>query len=133
MFQNGNDKLLSRAWLIDPAETQANVVSTSKIKGEKEPWNGEYYASYGSSRSWEDTRNFGFISGGGGRWYSQTLKLLSPGDRVWVNIPKVGYVGVGRVAEGMKPLSEFAVWTDTGERPVLDVLRDARSLPTVCR
>ena len=27
---------------------------------------------------------YGFVSGGGGSWYSQTLKLLSPGDLVWV-------------------------------------------------
>ncbi len=40
VFQNGNEQLLSRAWLIDPSETQANVVSTSKTKGEKQPWNG---------------------------------------------------------------------------------------------
>lgn len=124
VFQNGSEQLLSRAWLIDPTETQANVVSTSKIKGQKEPWNGEYYVSYGSSRSWEDARKYGFISGGGGRWYSQTLKLLSPGDRVWVNIPKIGYVGVGRVAEGMESLNEFAVQTDAGKQPVLDVLRN---------
>ncbi len=126
VFQNGNEQLLSRAWLIDPSETQANVVSTSKTKGEKQPWNGEYYVSYGDSRSWEDAREYGFIGGGGGRWYSQTLKLLSPGDRVWVYIPKVGYVGVGRVTEEVKPLNEFIVRTKTGERPVLDVLsRDA--------
>ena len=42
VFQDGNQKLLSRAWLIDPAETQANVVSTAKFGGEKKPWNGEY-------------------------------------------------------------------------------------------
>ena len=39
----------------------------------------------------------GFISGGGGRWYSKTLFMLNPGDRVWVNIPGVGYVGVAEV------------------------------------
>ena len=127
MFQNGDEQLLSRAWLIDPTETQANVISTSKIKGEKEPWNGEFYVSYGSSRSWADARKYGFISGGGGRWYSQTLRRLSPGVRVWVNIPKVGYVGGGRVTEEMQPLGEFVVRTDKGERPVVDVLRDADS------
>lgn len=72
---------MSRAWLIDPGETQANVASTTAGKGDKEPWNGEFYVSFGdaASRSWEDARRFGFISGGGGNWYSQTLKLLSPG------------------------------------------------------
>ncbi len=41
------------------------------------------YVSFGdmSSRSWADALPYGFISAGGGSWYSQTLKLLSPGDR----------------------------------------------------
>ena len=127
VFQHGGDQLLSRAWLIDPGETQANVASSTKAQGEKEPWNGEYYVSFGdlSSRSWEDARRFGFISAGGGSWYSQTLKLLSPGDRVWVKIPKTGYVGVGRVEETVRPVNEFKLQTPTGERPALDVLRHA--------
>lgn len=127
VFQHDGERLLSRAWLIDPGETQANVVSTTKGKGEKEPWNGEYYVSYGptTSRSWEDARQYGFISAGGGSWYSQTLKLLSPGDRVWVKIPKTGYVGVGRVMETAQPISDFEVQTNEGPRPALDVLSHA--------
>jgi hypothetical protein len=72
VFQNGNQQLLSRAWLIDPGETQANVAVTTTTRGAKEPWNGEYYVSFGdmSSRSWEDARKFGFVSAGGGSWYS---------------------------------------------------------------
>lgn len=127
VFQYGDEQLLSRAWLIDPGETQANVASTTKGKGEKEPWNGEYYVSFGdmSWRSWEDARQYGYISAGGGSWYSQTLKLLSPGDRVWVKIPKTGYVGVGRVTEAVRPIKEFTVKTPTGDRPALDVLKHA--------
>jgi hypothetical protein len=127
VFQHGPDQLLSRAWLIDPGETQANVTAT-KAKGEKEPWNGEYYVSFGGSdRSWDDARKYGFISAGGGSWYSQTLKLLSPGDRVWVKIPKVGYVGVGVVRESVVPMAEFRVKTEDGERSALDVLQFADS------
>ncbi|WCM93156.1 endonuclease NucS [Acidovorax sp. NCPPB 2350] len=127
VFEHGADKLLSRAWLIDPGETQANVASTSIVKGDKEPWNGEFYVSYGdaASRSWQDARRFGFISGGGGSWYSQTLKLLSPGDRVWVKIPKKGYVGVGTVLESVQPVNDFKVQTETGEQPALLVLKHA--------
>jgi hypothetical protein len=77
-----------------------------------------------SGRSWEDARRYGYISGGGGSWYSQTLKLLSPGDRVWVNIPKTGYVGVGRVVEPAQPASEFTVETDAGTRLAIDVITD---------
>ena len=127
VFQYGSDQLLSRAWLIDPRETQANVSATTKVKGEKEPWNGEFYVSFGdiSSRSWDDAVKYGFISAGGGSWYSQTLKLLSPGDRVWVKIPKTGYVGVGIVKESVQAVNEFQVETPDGERPCLEVLQHA--------
>jgi len=121
IFQVGDQQLLSRSWLLDPVQTQVNAVSTSE--GHNEPWNGEFYCSFGdsASRSWDDAREFGFISGGGGAWYSKTLQLLSPGDRVWVNIPQQGYVGVGRVLGTSTPANEFKVMQDGEERPVLKV------------
>jgi hypothetical protein len=122
VFEHEGRQLLSRAWLIDPGETQANVAVSTKAKGAKEPWNGEYYVSFGGDCTWDDARTYGFISAGGGRWYSQTLQMLSPGDRVWVKIPKSGYVGVGRVTESVLPVSEFTVPTPHGDRPCLDVL-----------
>lgn len=127
VFEHGDNKLLSRAWLIDPGETQVNVASTTPAKAEKEPWNGEFYVSYGcaASRSWEDACRYGYISAGGGSWYSKTLKLLSPGDRVWVKIPQKGYVGVGRVLEAVQPVMDFTVQTESGERPALEVLKHA--------
>lgn len=123
VFRHNDDLLLSRAWLIDPSETQANVVSTTRARGEKEPWNGEFYVSYGH-RSWDDAREYGFISAGGGRWYSKTLDMLTPGDRIWVKIPKTGYVGVGRVVEPVQPIRDMTVMTGNGPKPALDVLKD---------
>lgn len=125
VFQHGEHQLLSRTWLIDPGETQANAAVGKSSVGEKEPWNGEFYVSFGdtASRSWDDARKYGYISAGGGTWYSQTLKLLSPGDRVWVNIPKKGYVGVGVVEQAVQPASEFTVMTDQGSQSVMDVVQ----------
>jgi hypothetical protein len=127
VFDHGGQQLLSRVWLIDPGETQANVSSATKGNGDKEPWNGEYYVSFGdpASRDWDDARKYGYISAGGGSWYSQTLKLLSPGDRIWVKIPKVGYVGVGCVTEAVQPAKDFNVTTPQGDRPALEVLKHA--------
>lgn len=125
VFQSGQQQLLSRAWLIDPGETQINVAATTRSSSEgREPWNGEFYVSYGSGRSWEDARQYGYISAGGGTWYSQTLRLLSPGDRVWVKIPQTGYVGVGRVRAPSQPIRELVFLTPQGDRPALEVLRD---------
>lgn len=126
VFQSGDQQLLSRAWLIDPGETQINVAATTRSSSEgREPWNGEFYASYGSGRSWEDARKYGFISAGGGTWYSQTLRMLAPGDRVWVKIPQTGYVGVGRVKAPSQPIRELVFQTAQGEQPALEVLTDA--------
>ncbi|MCC7171112.1 MAG: nuclease [Planctomycetes bacterium] len=130
VFELDGRQLLSRAWLIDPGETQANVAATTKSKGEKgekEPWNGEFYVSYGG-RSWADAVKYGFVSAGGGSWYSQTLKQLAPGDRIWVKIPKSGYVGVGRVLEAVQPATEFMVETPQGPRSILDVSEHAEAL-----
>ncbi len=130
VFQNGQDQLLSRAWLIDPGETQANVVSTAKSKGEKVPWNSEYYVSFGDSgdeetRSWDDALQYGLVSAGSGAWYSRPLGMLKPDSRVWVRSPGKGYVGVGIVQETMKGAHEFTVQTAEGEKPCLEVLKHA--------
>ena len=128
VVQHGEAQLLSRAWLLDPGATQAPAGGAGAGPSEgREPWNGEYYVSFGdaSSRSWADAHAYGYVSAGGGRWYSQTLRLLAPGDRVWVKVPQRGYVGVGRVTEPARAVGEFTVPTPDGDRPALDVLRHA--------
>lgn len=118
VFRDGEIRYLSRAWLIDPAETQehANLAKA----GDTEPWNGEYYVSFGHNmgRHWEDARKYGFISAGGGRWYSKTLNQLSKGDRIWANIPQIGYVGVGIVEESAVMAKDYMVKTENGEVPI---------------
>jgi len=126
VFQYGKERLLSRAWLIDPSQTQVNAATTTSNSREREPWNGEYYVTYGGGRSWEDARTYGFVSAGGGSWFSQTLRMLSPGNRIWVNIPKTGYVGVGRVLEPSVTAKSFKVKTKAGEKPCLKVLSDPK-------
>ena len=123
VFNNGDEKLLSRVWLMDPDETQADTAGAGRGQDSQQPWNGEYYVSYDGP--WEDARRYGFISGGGGHWYSKTLKHLSAGDRIWVNVPGKGYVGVGRVTEKRQRITEFEVDSDEGRRPVLEVLTNA--------
>jgi len=125
VFSNGESQILSRTWLLDPIETQS-AASKSK-KDDAEPWNGEFYCSYGDgdSRSWPEAIKYVFICGGGGAWYSRTLRLLSPGDRVWVKVPGEGFVGVGRVLGHRQPASEFEVQTPDGRAPALEVLKDA--------
>src|SRR5262249_50310617 len=69
----------------------------------------EFYVSFGGDRDWEEARQYGFSSAGGGAWYAKTLGLLEPGSRFWVNMPGTGYVGVGRVVEKAVPIDDFRV------------------------
>ncbi|MCD1645317.1 hypothetical protein [Aurantimonas coralicida] len=107
VFETGTSQFLSHAWLIDPIETQVAAAETKKA--DHEPWNGEWYVSFGhdGSRSWDEARKYGFISAGGGTWYSGTLRLLRNGDRIWVKAPGHGFVGVGRVEGEPVQLSEL--------------------------
>lgn len=119
VFNHGDQQLLSRAWLIDPGEVQVHAANAT-TRGEKEPWNGEYYVSFGAdqTRIWDEAVRYGFISGGGGTWYSNSLRMLSPGDRIWVKVPAAGFVGVGRVTGARVAARDFLI----GDRPALDVL-----------
>jgi hypothetical protein len=120
VFAQGDQQLLSRAWLIDPGEVQVRSASSGQ-RGEKEPWNGEFYVSYGAdgTRSWAEAVRHGFISGGGGTWYSNSLRMLADGDRIWAKIPGRGFVGVGRVTGPRVSAKEFEI----DGRPALEVLQ----------
>ena len=104
-FLDGEAEYLSRVMLL---EAEVADVEESRRK-DRAPWNGEYYVSFGGDRhrKWEDASRFGYISAGGGSWYTGTLQMLEPGDRIWVNVPSRGYVGVGIVEEAAVPASEF--------------------------
>lgn len=112
-FKDGSNEYLSRVWLIDPGEAEVKAVER---RGD-EPWNGEYYVSFGEGerRRWADARVHGYISAGGGAWYSNTLNQLEPGARIWVNVPGTGYVGVGRVTGKATPLNEFRIPDASGQ------------------
>ncbi len=128
IFVHGDQQLLSRAWLLDPVETQVSVVTQAR-RGtrEREPWNGEFYACFGhgSTRSWNEGRRYGFICAGGGSWYSNTLNLLSIGDRVWVRVPGHGFVGVGEVTGPRESITEFWIATESGEQLAMEALTGA--------
>jgi len=119
VFKHGDQRFLSRAWLLDPGQVQ--VSAASKTRGEKEPWNGEYYGSFGHSdqRDWEEARRYGFFAAGGGAWYTNTMNLLDIGDRIWVRVPKIGYVGVGRVTGEPVRADSFEI----EGQPALSVLK----------
>lgn len=113
-FQDDGNEYLTRTWLIDPQEAEAQVEKSASPKGHEETWNGlDHYVAYGDNGDgnlvWEDARQHGFISADGGRWYTRTLEKLKPGDRVFACIPGHGYVGVGEVMDTVRPITEFTL------------------------
>ena len=119
VFQCDGQRLVSRAWFQEDAEEVIPKGNSSKKK-----WNGEYYVSFGTyegGRNWEDAVKYGFISAGHGEWYSKTLGMLSSGDRVWVNIPHTGYVGVGIFTESMKPAKDVTFEVDGKVKAMRDL------------
>ncbi|WP_424448555.1 endonuclease NucS domain-containing protein [Microbacterium arborescens] len=95
-IEDDERRYLARSWLATSDERPGGGVAKSTSK--RATWNGlDWYISFGGERSWDDARRLGFVSAGGGKFYTQTIRALPEGARVWVNIPQTGYVGVGAV------------------------------------
>ena len=118
VFKHGQERFLSRVWYEEELALEETSIQALE-------WNQEYYVAYGvqgEDRNWEDARKYGFVSAGGGLWYSRTLGFLHPGDRIWVNLPHIGYTGVGRVT-GEKMLAKDAVLTVNGKETPMKSLK----------
>lgn len=95
-IEDDDRRYLARSWLAASDERSGSSVAKSTSK--RATWNGlDWYVSFGGDRSWDDAQRLGFVSAGGGKFYTQTIRALPDGARVWVNIPQTGYVGVGTV------------------------------------
>ena len=122
-FQDNGAEYLSRVWLVDPSEVESKV---AEVRADL-PWNGEFYVSFGeaSDRHWADARRYGYVAAGRGNWYTNTLKGLASGNRIWVNVPGQGYVGVGKVSESAVPITEFTVRDEHGQdRPIAELINE---------
>jgi hypothetical protein len=122
-FEDDDRHYLARTWLIDEARTQS--AGPVRSSGTREVWNGQdWYVSFGEEsnlRNWDDARRFGFVSAGGGVWFSKTLRGLPVGGRVFVCIPKRGYVGVGTVSGEAKPFEAAILEVDGNMRRMQDL------------
>lgn len=81
-------------------------------------WNGvNWYVACGNekinrSRSWEDFREYNFVSGGMNERASAAVRRIPENSRIFVHIPKRGYVGVGITLDVAKPIEEAQVHVD---------------------
>jgi hypothetical protein len=95
-FEDGQNRYLARTWVRED-----DALTPIRPAKNRPAWNGlDWYVSFGEEsgrRNWEDARTYGFVSAGGGNWYTRTLRSLPVGGRIWTYIPGTGYVGVGEV------------------------------------
>ncbi len=129
-FVDGGVTYLARAWLAaDDTSTATANWQSGKKKSTREPWNGtDWYVAFGEDpggRQWQDARHYGFVSAGGGAWYSKTLRSLPIGARVFVHIPKHGYVGIGKVTGEPMQFADAVVSVDDTN----DETRSLKGLP----
>ena len=126
-FWDGDRQYLTRAWLTEPAAVSIETLNKPYRNGRGGEWNGEYYVSFGEEicRTWNDAKKYGFVSAGGGEWYVNTLRKLQPGNRIWVNIPRTGYVGVGVVTSEAKRFDQFYVNIDGRTIPLTELSLEA--------
>ncbi|MFC0805454.1 endonuclease NucS domain-containing protein [Ensifer sp. P24N7] len=113
VFEDEGRTLLATDWLLD----QAEVAERSEARVQA-PWSGLWYVNVGegSNRAWEDMRRLGFISAGGGDWYSGPLQRLQIGDPIFAYQKQAGYVGYGKVASTAVMARDF----ETRQGPLLD-------------
>ena len=111
-FRDGSTEFLGRAWLRDPEQTIERAESRKSA-----PWSGRWFVNVGEGphRNWDDNREYGYLSAGGGEQYSAPLRKLSVGDLIYAYMKGLGYVGFGEVTKTATPIVDFVV-ERTGKR-----------------
>lgn len=73
--------------------------------------NGLYYVNVGQGehRCWDDCKEFGFLSAGQDKKWSDPIKTLESGDIVVAYLKNHGYVGIGRVTEKAVKVNDFKI------------------------
>jgi hypothetical protein len=82
-------------------------------------WNGkDWYVAFGDDegRRWSDAVKHGFVSAGGGDWYSRTFKNVPVGSRLFVYIPSIGYVGAGVTTGQVLPFKDSFIFGEKSLR-----------------
>lgn len=88
-----------REWLTTDFLLDQEAVEERSERKVRAPWSGYYFVNAGlnENRSWDDYRKYGFVSAGGGDFYSKRLDQLSVGDEIFVYDKGKGFIGYGLV------------------------------------
>ncbi len=105
-FQHDGVELIGRSWLLDPEEVEERSESRRKI-----PWTGFWFVNVGEGphRNWDDCTKHGFLSAGQGKIYSDPMKKLKDGDKVFAYMKGHGYVGFGTITEEAVMAKDFKI------------------------
>ncbi|MBW3087022.1 hypothetical protein KEM60_03252 [Austwickia sp. TVS 96-490-7B] len=119
-LEDDGRRYLARSWLAQDRDGDAGSTSYGKTtKSKSAEWNGrDWFACFGeypNGRVWEDGRRYGFISAGGGAWYTRTLRDVPEGSRINAYVPQRGYVGIGEVTGPAQRFDEARVSVDGRE------------------
>lgn len=120
-LEDEDRQYLARSWLADESVAESSSGASRSKTG---PWNGlDWYVNFGEgeSRAGDDGLRYGFISAGGGQWYSSTLRKLPEEARVNVYLPQRGYVAVGITLAPARRFDETEVEVD-GQKQLLTEL-----------
>jgi hypothetical protein len=115
-FTDGPHEYLARTWLRPPEEAETRRGTRGKVR----PWNGrDFYAILGAVNRdyrWPLCEKYGFVSAGGGPFYTKPLRNLAAGNRVFAYVGSAGYVAVGTISGKLGLLRDVMV----DGAPILD-------------
>ncbi len=102
-FQKGNQEFIGRAWLLDPEEDEERTEMRRTSA-----WTGFWFVNVGENdfRNWDDCVKYGFLAAGW-RPFTDRLKRLSVGSKVFAYMKGIGYVGYGEVTQEARPAKDF--------------------------
>lgn len=118
-FSVGEQELLARTWVVDPAELLERVDSRTPDPiaiGVDRKWTGLWHVNLGVhdedddesfQRNWEDPRRYNFISAGQGAKWRNEVSKLAVGDRFYTYLNGAGYVGGGEVTSPATSADNF--------------------------
>ncbi len=88
----------------------ASLVRTAELRTWNS-WSGFSMVNIGEGqhRNWDDNLRYGYLSAGQGRQWSEPLKKLRVGNRVFAYLKGHGYVGYGIVKQEAIPIKDFRV------------------------
>ena len=83
-------------------------------------WSGYWFVNVGEGeyRDWDDCRKYGFLAAGHGTKYSDPLKKLKIGYKVFAYMKGIGYVGFGEITKEAVMVKDFNA---EGEKALLDL------------